>query len=128
MKKSVRIANGQGFWGDSIDAPVNLIKYGKIDYLTLDYLAEVTISIMQRQKLKNKLLGYATDFVDLIIDNQKIIKKNGIKIISNAGGVNPIECAKIIKKKLSKSCKLKIGVVYGDDIINDIKTVFINDY
>ena len=55
MKKSVRIANGQGFWGDSVDAPVNLIKYGKIDYLTLDYLAEVTISIMQRQKVKKQI-------------------------------------------------------------------------
>ncbi|MAV93544.1 MAG: ATPase [Candidatus Marinimicrobia bacterium] len=128
MKKSVRIANGQGFWGDSIDAPVNLIKYGKIDYLTLDYLAEVTISIMQRQKLKNKLLGYATDFVDLIIDNQKLIKKNGVKIISNAGGVNPIECAKIIKNKLSKSCDLKIGVVYGDDIIKDIEDLIRNGH
>ena len=49
----IKIANGQGFWGDSIDAPYNLVKYGEIDYLTLDYLAEVTLSIMQRQKLKN---------------------------------------------------------------------------
>ena len=53
MKKTIKIANGQGFWGDSIDAPYNLIKYGNIDYLTLDYLAEVTLSIMQRQKIKN---------------------------------------------------------------------------
>ena len=61
----IRIANGQGFWGDSIDAPVNLIDYGNIDYLTLDYLAEVTLSIMQRQKLKNPEAGYARDFVNL---------------------------------------------------------------
>ena len=52
--KKIKIANGQGFWGDSIDAPFDLIKYGKIDYLTLDYLAEVTMSIMQRQKKKNQ--------------------------------------------------------------------------
>ena len=52
MNKNIKIANGQGFWGDSIDAPYNLVKYGEIDYLTLDYLAEVTLSIMQRQKLK----------------------------------------------------------------------------
>ncbi len=97
MKKIVKIANGQGFWGDSIDAPVNLIKYGKIDYLTLDYLAEVTISIMQKQKNKNSLFGYAKDFVQLITENQKEIKKNNIKIVTNAGGVNPIECAKSIK-------------------------------
>ena len=54
--KSIRIANGQGFWGDSIDAPVKLINYGNIDYLTLDYLAEVTMSIMQRQKKKDPAL------------------------------------------------------------------------
>ena len=61
--KKIKIANGQGFWGDSIDAPVKLIKSGEIDYLTLDYLAEVTMSIMQRQKLKNPKMGYARDFV-----------------------------------------------------------------
>ncbi|MAZ61297.1 MAG: hypothetical protein CMG50_03870 [Candidatus Marinimicrobia bacterium] len=75
MKNLIKIANGQGFWGDSIDAPTKLLKYGKIDYLTLDYLAEVTISIMQKQKLKNKMFGYARDFVDLVIDNQENIKK-----------------------------------------------------
>ena len=64
----------------------------------------------------------------MIIDNQKLIKKNGVKIISNAGGVNPIECAKIIKKKLSKSCKLKIGVVYGDDILKDIEDLIENGH
>ena len=63
MNKNIKIANGQGFWGDSIDAPYNLVKYGEIDYLTLDYLAEVTLSIMQRQKLKNSDRGYATDFI-----------------------------------------------------------------
>ena len=62
----IRIANGQGFWGDSIDAPVQLVEYGEIDYLTLDYLAEVTLSIMQRQKLKNPQAGYARDFISLI--------------------------------------------------------------
>ena len=66
MSKITRIGNGQGFWGDSIDAPVNLIDYGEIDYLTLDYLAEVTLSIMQRQKLKNPNYGYASDFIQLI--------------------------------------------------------------
>ena len=62
----VRIANGQGFWGDSVDAPVQLIEGGALDYLTLDYLAEVTMSIMQKQRSRNPDRGYATDFVDLI--------------------------------------------------------------
>ena len=95
--KSIRIANGQGFWGDNIDAPKNLIKYGKIDYLTLDYLAEVTLSIMQKQKNRNNKNGYALDFIDLIKCSIDDIIKNNIKIISNAGGVNPYECAKAIK-------------------------------
>lgn len=120
MKKIVKIANGQGFWGDSIDAPVKLIKYGQIDYLTLDYLAEVTISIMQKQKNKNSLFGYAKDFVQLITENQKEIKKNNIKIVTNAGGVNPIECAKSIKSNLKKELNFKIGIVEGDDIYKNI--------
>ena len=66
MKDMIRIGNGQGFWGDSIDAPIALAKGGPLDYLTLDYLAEVTLSIMQRQKLKNPTTGYAIDFIELI--------------------------------------------------------------
>ena len=66
MKDMIRIGNGQGFWGDSIDAPIRLAKDGSLDYLTLDYLAEVTMSIMQRQKLKNPKAGYARDFPDLV--------------------------------------------------------------
>ena len=126
MKNLIKIANGQGFWGDSIDAPTKLLKYGKIDYLTLDYLAEVTISIMQKQKIKNKMFGYARDFVDLIVDNQESIKKNKIKIITNAGGVNPLECAKAIKKRLKKTNNFKIGVIHGDDIFNQIHDMIKN--
>ena len=64
MKEIIRIGNGQGFWGDSIDAPVNLVKGGPLDYLTLDYLAEVTLSIMQLQKMSNPSAGYAKDFIN----------------------------------------------------------------
>ena len=98
MKQTVNIANGQGFWGDSIQAPIDLIKNANIDYLTLDYLAEVTMSIMQKQKNKNSKQGYANDFVEFISNvNDDIIKKN-IKIITNAGGVNPEECSKKLKE------------------------------
>ena len=116
MKKMIRIANAQGFWGDSVNAPVEMLKYGDIDYLTLDYLAEVTISIMQRQKLKNPNLGYAKDFVDLVVDNIDLIKQNNIKIITNAGGANPIACAKAIKSNIKNSESIKIAVIEGDDI------------
>jgi len=74
--KNIKIANGQGFWGDSVQAPIDLIKYSDIDYLTLDYLAEVTLSIMQKQKNKNSKYGYAKDFLDLITHSCKLIKRN----------------------------------------------------
>ena len=64
--KTIRIGNGQGFWGDNVDAPVELLRGGPVDYIGMDYLAEVTLSIMMRQKLKNPRLGYATDFIDFI--------------------------------------------------------------
>jgi len=124
LKKTIKIANGQGFWGDSIDAPYNLIKYGEIDYLTLDYLAEVTLSIMQRQKIKNKQKGYATDFIDLIkrVIND-IIEKN-IKIITNAGGVNPEICKeKLLELAKELDLDIKIAIIKGDDILSDINSL-----
>ena len=121
MKNSIKVANGQGFWGDSIDAPVNLVKYGNIDYLTLDYLAEVTLSIMQRQKLKNSNKGFATDFLDLFKRIAKDIIKKNIKVITNAGGVNPESC----KNALLEICKdlnlnIKVSIIKGDDILPNI--------
>lgn len=119
MKDKIFIANGQGFWGDSIDAPVHLVQGGPLDYLTLDYLAEVTMSIMQRQKLKKPELGYATDFVQLIERILPTIVEKNIKVIANAGGVNPEACRQAlfaVAKKLGIK-GLKIGVVYGDNIL-----------
>ena len=127
MKKEIRIANGQGFWGDSIQAPKDLINYGKIDYLTLDYLAEITLSIMQKQKNKNSLHGYARDFIELIEDTAESIKKNNIKIITNAGGVNPYQCSIALKKILdSKNIDLNIGYIEGDDILDDLDKLIEN--
>ena len=102
--KNIRVANGQGFWGDCIEAPAKLIKYGNIDYLTLDYLAEVTMSIMQRQKKKDpENGGYATDFVNLVDSNINEIINNNIKIIANAGGVNPYACKRELIKNIKKT-------------------------
>ena len=121
--KKIKIANGQGFWGDSIDAPFDLIKYGKIDYLTLDYLAEVTMSIMQRQKKKNSKAGYATDFVNLIDKSIHLIINNKIKIIANAGGANPEACKdEILKIANRENLELKVAIVSGDDIYPNINT------
>ena len=117
MSKIIRIGNGQGFWGDSIDAPVRLAKDGPLDYLTLDYLAEVTLSIMQRQKLKNPNTGYARDFLDLVERILPEISDKGVKVITNAGGVNPQSCrSELIQLAKSSGKKIKIGVIQGDDI------------
>ena len=118
MNKIIKIANGQGFWGDSVDAPFKLIQDADIDFLTLDYLAEVTMAIMQKQYNKNSNRGYATDFVDLIDKSADLIISKNIKIITNAGGVNPYKCAEEIKKITSD--KIKIAVVEGDNIVDKI--------
>mgnify|MGYP006134490641 CR=1 FL=1 len=121
MSKVIRIANGQGFWGDSIDAPVNLINDGPIDYLTLDYLAEVTLSIMQRQKLKRPDAGYARDFVDLIDRVLPDLVSKNIKVISNAGGVNPEACRDaLLEVAKKKGIDIKIGIIKGDNIYDNI--------
>jgi len=127
MSKNIKIANAQGFWGDSINAPNEMVKYGDIDYLTLDYLAEITISIMQKQKMKNPNLGYAKDFVDFIDTSLELIIKNKIKIITNAGGANPQACANEIKRLALKYNKtINIAVVEGDDIVSDLDSLIDN--
>ena len=86
MRDQVLIANGQGFWGDSILGPVRLVREGPLDYLTLDYLAEVTLSIMQKLRARDPKAGYATDFVKLIGRILPDIVEKEIKVIANAGG------------------------------------------
>src|SRR5947209_8839646 len=94
----VKIANGQGFWGDWLEAPVRLVEGGPLDYLTLDYLAEVTMSILQKQRKADPKLGYARDFPPLIARIAEQIKRKQIRVIANAGGTNPIACAREIRR------------------------------
>jgi hypothetical protein len=118
MREIIRIASGQGFWGDLIEAPVQQVTKGEIDYLIMDYLAEVTMSILQKQKNRNPKLGYAKDIPDLMKRILPACKEKNIKIITNGGGVNPAACAEAIldvAKELGIN-GLKIGVVLGDDI------------
>ncbi len=128
MKEKIRIASGQGFWGDLIDAPYHQVIKGDIDYLVMDYLAEVTMSILQKQKNKNPDLGYARDIPDLMHKILPIITSKNIKVITNGGGVNPIACAKAIMKVAKELSikKLKIGVVLGDDIKDQIEELIKN--
>jgi hypothetical protein len=109
----IRVANGQGFWGDWLEAPVRLVEQGPIDYLTLDYLAEVTMSILQKQKKDDADLGYARDFPPLIARLERRLKERGVRVIANAGGVNVAACAREVRR-LAPS--LKIAVIHGDDI------------
>lgn len=116
--KKVRIGSGQGFWGDSPNAAIHLIKEGNIQYLGCDYLAELTLSIMQRQKLKNPKAGYARDFINLMEIIAKESKEKNIKVISNAGGMNIVEAVKQLSNivKEQNIPNYKIGYVLGDDI------------
>ncbi len=122
MKEKIRIASGQGFWGDLPNAPLNQVKQGPIDYLVMDYLAEVTMSIMQKQRMRNEKYGYARDFVDVVSSIFNEIINKGVKVISNAGGVNPGACKDAILEAADKAgvSGLKIAVVDGDDILPDL--------
>lgn len=119
MKDKVRIASGQGFWGDMLSAPIDQVRKGPIDYLMLDYLAEVTMSIMQKQRARNPEAGFARDFVSLIEEILPDCVEKDIKVLSNAGGVNVMGCAEEIRDVAQKLGHkgVKIGVVTGDDVL-----------
>ena len=95
--KRIRIAAGQGFWGDWIEAPSRQVEGGPIDYLVLDYLAEVTMSILQKQRSRDPAMGYARDFVTQVERILPAIATRGVRVISNAGGVNPRACAAAVR-------------------------------
>ena len=117
---TVRVAAGQGFWGDWLEAPFRQVTGGAIDYLMMDYLAEVTMSILQKQKSRDSSLGYATDFIPQMERILPTVVERGIKVTANAGGVNPRACAAAVAevaRKRGLGGKLKIGVVTGDDLL-----------
>jgi len=124
MKERVRVASGQGFWGDLLTAPVDQVRKGPIDYLMLDYLAEVTMSILQKQRSRDPNAGYARDFVALMKEILPDCVEKNIKVLSNAGGVNVTGCAEAIRESardLGLGGKLRIGVVTGDDILGRLE-------
>src|ERR1700712_3941384 len=123
MKETIRVAGGQGFWGDLLTAPVDQVRKGPIDYLMLDYLAEVTMSILQKQRARDPKAGYARDFVSLMREILPDCVEKDIKVLSNAGGVNVIGCAEAIRdvaRELGLEGKVKIGVVTGDDVLDKL--------
>ncbi|KXK01227.1 MAG: hypothetical protein UZ17_ACD001001856 [Acidobacteria bacterium OLB17] len=122
-EKVIRVAGGQGFWGDLLTAPIDQVRKGPIDYLMLDYLAEVTMSILQKQRARDPEAGYARDFVSLMREILPDIVEKNIKVLSNAGGVNVAGCAEKIREaaaELGLAGKVKIGVVTGDDVLDKL--------
>jgi hypothetical protein len=116
----VRIANGSAFWGDSAEAPLELLRGGPLDYLTLDYLAEITMSILQKLRERDPRAGYAHDFIGVIKRGAKDIVERGAKVVTNAGGMNPVGCRDAVAAVLQAAGyggRMKIGVVTGDDIL-----------
>ena len=126
MSKKIRIAAGQGFWGDWLEAPVRQVRGGPIDYLVLDYLAEVTMSILQKQRSRDPNAGYARDFVSQMERILPDIAERNIRVISNAGGVNPRACAAAVRaaaNALGLGDKIRIGLVIGDDLMGELDTL-----
>ena len=119
-KEIVRVGAGQGFWGDWLEAPRRQVEGGPLDYLMLDYLAEVTMSILQKQKERDPNMGYARDFVGAMESVMEAVTNRGVKVIANAGGVNPPACAEAVRavaKKMGLDAKVRIGVVTGDNLL-----------
>lgn len=117
----IRIASGQGFWGDDLDAPVRQVEGGPIDYLMLDYLAEVTMSIMQKQRARDPSAGYARDFVPLMERIFPACVEKGVRVVTNAGGVNPDGCAEALLeagRRAGVAGKARVGLVTGDDLMD----------
>lgn len=121
MSRVLRIANAAGFLGDNLDAPRRLVESAEVDYLTLEHLAELTMSILARLREKDPQAGYATDFVEIVRDlTPALHAQSQLKIVTNSGGMNPPACAKAVAGVLTEKGLggLPIGVVTGDDLLS----------
>ena len=120
MKSMVRIGCGAGFWGDSAAGSAQLVAHGALDYLVMDYLAEITMSILARMKSADASTGYATDFVSAVM--QPLlgdIVARGIKVVTNAGGVNPLACKAALEQVATAAgLSLRVAAVIGDDLLD----------
>jgi hypothetical protein len=117
---TIRIGNGCGFWGDNLDAPIELAAHGRLDVLTLEYLAELTMSILAIQKQRDPQAGFATDFLDVLGRlTPHLLAQSKLQIVTNAGGMNPQACAAKARAVLDQAglANRRIGVVSGDDLL-----------
>ncbi|MBI3892589.1 MAG: DUF1446 domain-containing protein [Candidatus Wallbacteria bacterium] len=114
----IRIANAGGYWGDDLGAIERQLRGGPVDYVTIDFLAEITMSIMQKQRARDPKAGYARDFVEVVAPLLPLIAERGIKLVTNAGGVNPRGCAEALLAAAAKQgVSIPVGVVLGDDLM-----------
>src|SRR5690606_5787335 len=118
MARTIRIGGASGFWGDTSLAAPQLLRGAELDYLVFDYLAEVTMSIMAQARARSPEAGYATDFVRVTMAPLlRELKERGVRVVSNAGGVNPLACRDALRQAAKEAgVDLKIGVVLGDDL------------
>lgn len=117
--KSIRIGGAAGFWGESDIGLPQFLTQGDLDYVVFDYLAEITMSVMARARAKDPGAGYATDFVTAVLKpNLSEVARQGVKLVSNAGGVNPLACAAAIEALIAEAgLDLKVAVITGDDLL-----------
>ena len=118
--RAVRIGCGAGFWGDSAEGPAQLVRAGNLDYLVMDYLAEITMSLLARAKAKRPEAGYATDFVEAVMNPLlPELARQGIKVVTNAGGVNAPACKAALEAAIAAAgLTLKVAAVSGDDLLS----------
>lgn len=121
---SLRIGCASGFWGDTENAAAQLVHGGNIDVLVFDYLAEITMSLLTRVKAKDPKGGYAPDFVSTLRPLLREIKTRGIRVVSNAGGVNPAACREALAQAAeAEGLDLKIAAVTGDDLLPQLNAI-----
>ena len=123
---SIRIANGAGFLGDSLDAPRRLVAGAEVDYLTLEYLAELTLSILARLREKDPAAGYAKDFLTVLASLGPALESQPkLRIVTNAGGMNPRACAAAAGRMLAEAglASTAIGIVEGDDLLGRLGAI-----
>ncbi|HET7566096.1 MAG TPA: acyclic terpene utilization AtuA family protein [Gemmatimonadaceae bacterium] len=131
MSRVVRVASGQGFWGDWLEAPRRQVEGGPIDYLMLDYLAEVTMSILQKQKERDPNMGYARDFIGAMESVFPAVAERGVRVVANAGGVNPQACATAVQaaaRQAGVGDMIRIGVITGDDLLPRLDELIANGH
>lgn len=115
----IRIGGASGFWGDTDQGAAQLLRLGQVDYLVFDYLAEITMSLLSRLRAKDATKGYVPDFVTGVVTPlAREIAEKGVKLVANAGGVNPVACAQAIEAALAAAgVTLKVAAVTGDDLL-----------